>query len=153
MVAGVATAERSGGASPFSSAGELREVLTLMLADVDRDPDLGSRLRSAHAAYRFVFTDLDLVLNVTGDEEGSRCIRWEFSDRIDWKPALTLEMSSAVANRYLQGRENLAIGVARGRIRCSADVRSALSLVPITRELSECYRAVIERHYPQLALP
>ena len=153
MPAGVATVEKGTAARPFASAGDFREALTLMLSEVDRDSDLGARLRSVHAAYRFVFADLGLILNVTGDQDGSPSIRWKFSDRIDWKPALTLEMDSEVANRYLQGRENLAIAVARGRIRCSADVRAALDLVPIIRELSERYRRVIARHYPDLLLP
>jgi len=152
VAAGVATAEKVD-VRPFASAGDMREALTLMLAEVERDSELGARMRSVHAAYRFSFSDLGLVLNVASDEAGESPIRWKFSDRVDWKPGMTLEMDSAVANRYLQGRENLAIAVARGVIRCSTDVRSALSLAPIIRDLSERYRRVIERHYPELLLP
>ena len=69
-----------------------------------------------------------------------------------WKPTVILEMSSEVANRYLQGRENIAIAIARGMIRASCDVRAALNLLPISRQLSACYREVLERDYPHLLL-
>ena len=36
--------------------------------------------------------------------------------RADWRPKLELEMDSEVANRYLQGRESLAIAIARGQV-------------------------------------
>ena len=135
----------------FASAGELREVLTALLERIESDPDLGWRLGSAGIAFRYVFTDLDTTLDVTSrePEEG---ISWSFDGDSSREPAVTLEMTSEVANRYLQGRENLAIAVARRRIRCSCDARAALSLLPINRELSACYRQVLERGYPHLLL-
>jgi hypothetical protein len=146
----LATAGQSAETKAFSSAAEMREVLTALLSEIDRDSELGRRLRSTHISYRYVFPDLGLTLSVASSDDEEHCILWSFSDDAEWEPALTLEMSSEVANRYLQGRENLAIAVARGRIRCSCDSRAALSLVPINRQLSACYREVLERHYPHL---
>ena len=37
-------------------------------------------------------------------------------------------MSAAVANRYLQGAQSLAIAIARGQVRCRGESRVALSL-------------------------
>jgi hypothetical protein len=140
-------------AEGFVSAADLQAVLTQVLSEIDRDSDLGPELRSAKASYRYLFTDLGLVLNVTHSEEDEEhCIRWTFSDDIDWIPELVLEMSSDVANRFLQGEENLAIAVTRGRIRCSSDVRAALRLLPTLRRFGDCYRSVIERDYPHLLL-
>ena len=150
MEVGAATAERAEGA--FASATELRHVLTDLLKEVEKDSELGRKLRSAHVSYRYVFTDVDLTLDIASSDEESKCVRWSFSEESDRKPDLTLEMSSEVANRYLQGRENLAIAVARRRIRCHCDARAALSLLPINRELSACYREVLERGYPHLLL-
>lgn len=136
----------------FASAAEMREVLTQLLAEIDRDSDLGRRLRSAHLSYRYVFTDLGITLSVASSDDDTHNVRWSFSDEPEWEPELTLEMSSDVANRYLQGRENLAIAMARGRIRCSCEARAALSLLPINRQLSVSYREVLERDYPHLLL-
>jgi hypothetical protein len=152
MPAGVATAEQSAETRAFSSAAEMRGVLTHLLSEIDGDSDLGRRLRSAHISYRYVFPDLDLALNISSSDEPGHCVRWSFADQAEWDPALTFEMSSEVANGYLQGRENLAIAMARGRIRCSCEASAALSLVPISRQLNACYREVLERHYPHLLL-
>lgn len=152
MPAGVGTAEEIAEPIGFSSTDEMREVLTALLSEIERDSDLGRRLRSTHSSYRFVFPDLGLTLSFASSDDEEHCIRWSFSDDAEWDPALTLEMSSEVANRYLQGRENLAIAMARGRIRCSCDARAALSLLPINRQLGACYREVLERDYPHLLL-
>jgi hypothetical protein len=154
QAAGEGRAVRSERVEPsFRSAEELREVLDRLLTEIDQDPVIGPRLRSARVPHRFVLTDVGIVLNVASSEEAGHCLRWGFSDEIDWKPALTLEMDSAVANRYLQGEENLAIAVARGRIGVSSiDARAALSFLPMSAALFARYREMIERDYPHLAL-
>jgi hypothetical protein len=152
MPSRAATVEKSAGPSGFSSAVEMREVLTALLSEIEGDSELGRRLRSAHVSYRYVFPDVGLTLSVASSADEAQCIRWSFADDPAWEPTLTLEMSSEVANRYLQGRENLAIAMARGRIRCSCDARAALNLLPINRQLGACYREVLERDYPHLLL-
>jgi hypothetical protein len=133
----------------------LREVLDRLLVDLDADPRVGPSLRSAKVPHRFSFPDFDVVLNVTGSEDSDddHTLRWRFSDAIDWAPALSLEMESAVANRYLQGRENLAIAIARRRIRITCpQARSALKFLPSSREVIEHYRALVARDYPHLTI-
>jgi hypothetical protein len=64
-----------------------------------------------------------------------------------------MEMESEVANRYLQGRENLPIALARGRIRLSCvEARAALNLLPSNRELIKRYTEIVARDYPHLVL-
>ena len=150
MAVGVARADRVEEAS-FASRTELREVLTALLERIEADPELAGRLGSGRVSFRYVFTDLDTVLDVGGAEDGEG-VRWSFSGEAEQEPAVTLEMSSAVANRYLQGRESLAIGIARKRIRCFCDARAALKLLSASRLTSATYRAVLDRHYPHLLL-
>jgi hypothetical protein len=147
-----ATAERSGGAVGFASAEELREVLTALLGEIDSESELGTRMRSARVSYRYVFPDLGLTLTVASSDERDHNVRWSFADDPELQPRLTLEMSSVVANLYLQGAENLAIAMARGRIRCSGESRAALDLLPISSQLAACYRRVLERDFPHLLL-
>lgn len=137
----------------FASATELREVLDELLSAVDADPVAGPRLRNAKVAHRFLFPDMNVVLNVNGLDEGPHCLQWEFSDDIDWKPQLTFEMDSPVANRYLQGEENLAIALARRRIRLTGfKARAALEFLPTSGRLIEHYRRIVARDYPHLNL-
>ncbi len=131
-------------------AEQLRAALERTLGEVDADERLGPLIGSTHLRMRFEFTDLGIALNVAA-AEGDRNVTWSFADEPGWVPKLTLRMSSEVANRYLQGRESLAIGIARGQIRCRGDSRTALSYLPAARLIAEPYRRVVEAEYPALA--
>ena len=61
-------------------------------------------------------------------------------------------MDSDVANRLFQGRESLAVAVARRRIKVSGDPRSTLLYVPALRYLVEPYRGAVRHRQPSLAL-
>ena len=69
---------------------------------------------------------------------------------VDWKPKVTMTMSSEVANRYFQGKENVAMAVARRRIKTGGDVKAALALIPITKPVYAQYRDYLEREKPHL---
>ncbi|HEY2439637.1 MAG TPA: hypothetical protein VGI07_05375, partial [Solirubrobacteraceae bacterium] len=61
-------------------------------------------------------------------------------------------MSSDIANRYFQGKENVAIAIARRRIKAGGDVKAALAIIPITKPLYARYREMIAADYPHLEL-
>ena len=61
-----------------------------------------------------------------------------------------MKMSSETANRYFQGRENVALAIARGRIKTGGDIKAALQLIPITKPVFERYRAMVAEEYPHL---
>ena len=128
---------------------EFRAALDEALAVADADDRVGPLIRAAGLRMRFEFPDARMVLNLAAASEAQH-IRWSFSDEGDWDPKLELTMSSAVANRYLQGRESLAIAIARGQVRVEGGSRVALLYLPATRLLCEPYRKVVARGYPQL---
>ena len=135
----------------FESARELREVIDEVFSMMDRDPDMGPKLRDADTPQRFEFTDFDAVVNIRAarpDEDGN--LHWEWSDDVDWEPKVKMEMSSEVANRYFQGKENVPMAVARRRIKTSGDLKAALALIPITKPIYASYRSMLEREYPHL---
>jgi hypothetical protein len=135
----------------FESARELREVIDEVFSMMDRDPDMGPKLRDADTPQRFEFTDFDAVVNIRAarpDEDGN--LHWEWSDEVDWEPKVHMEMSSEVANRYFQGKENVPMAVARRRIKTSGDLKAALALIPITKPIYAQYRDYVEREKPHL---
>ena len=137
--------------SGFKSADEFREVIGRAFALMSRDPDMGPKLREADTPQRWEFPDLGLVVNVTAADGGSGAnLRWEWSDDVTWEPEVLMTMDSGVANRYFQGKENIAMAVARRRIRTSGNVKKALALVPVTKPVFAKYRAMIEAEYPHL---
>ena len=136
----------------FHSAKELREVLDTVLSDIDADPEDGPRLRSCPAPLQFEFTDLKLVLNLSPAERGKHWVRWNFR-RGGPDPKLRLSMESEFANRLLQGHENPAIAIARGRLRTTvADPAAVLRLFPAVKPLFSHYRQIVADRYPHLAL-
>ncbi|MEK6272247.1 MAG: hypothetical protein AABM42_06325 [Actinomycetota bacterium] len=132
------------------SATEFRELLDEALSELDADEKSGPLLRAAGLRMRFDFPDLGLVLNVAASEEPGHHLRWEFSDAVDWEPKLNLRMDSRIANAYLQGKESLAIAIARGRVRFNGDTRCALLYVPALRLVAGPYRRLVRQEYPHL---
>jgi hypothetical protein len=137
----------------FKSADEAREVIGRAFALMSQDADMGPKLRDAETPQRWEFPDLELVVNVTAAEDGSRDnLRWEWSDDVAWEAEVLMTMDSAIANRYFQGKENIAMAIARRRIKTSGNVKKALALVPITKPVSGLYLKMIEADYPHLVV-
>jgi hypothetical protein len=138
--------------SEFKSSDEFREVIDKTFGLMSTDPEMGPKLRDAETPQRFEFPDLDLAVNITyADEvENGQHLRWEWSDDVAWEPEVEMKMDSDIANRYFQGKENIAIALARRRIKSSGNVKAALALIPVTKPVFAKYREMIEREYPHL---
>ena len=135
----------------FKSASECREVIGRVFKLMNDDRDMGPKLRDAETPQRWEFPDLELVVNVTAADEGADgALRWEWSDDVSWEPEVYMTMDSSVANRYFQGKENIAMAVARRRIKTAGNVKKALALVPVTKPVFPKYRAMVEKEYPHL---
>jgi hypothetical protein len=137
----------------FDSPKEFREVMDEVFAMMDSDPDMGPKLRDADVPQRFEFTDVDMVVNIRAArtrEDGN--LHWEWTDDVDWEPRVRMSMSSETANRYFQGKENIAMAIARRRIKTGGDVKAALALIPITKPVYARYRDYLERQHPHLAV-
>jgi hypothetical protein len=135
----------------FESARDVREAIDEVFRLMDTDPDMGPKLRDADCPQRFEFDDFDLVVNIRAaraGEDGN--LHWEWSDDVDWEPKVKMTMSSEVANRYFQGKENVPVAIARRRIKPSGDMKAALALIPITKPVYAQYRDYVEREKPHL---
>jgi hypothetical protein len=138
-------------ASAFKSAAEFVQVMDRTFKLMSDDPEMGPKLREADTAQRFEFPDFERVVNIRAGGPEEPNLVWEWSDEIDWEPKVKMSMSSGTANRYFQGKENVAIAIARRRIKAGGDVRAALQVIPITKPLFGRYREMITADYPHLA--
>jgi hypothetical protein len=138
-------------AAEFRSAKEFRAVMDRVFEMMDEDPEMGPKLRDADVPQRFEFSDVDMVVNIRAAEAGEDGnLHWEWTDDVDWEPKVRMTMSSETANRYFQGKENVALAIARRRIKAGGDVKAALSLIPITKPIYDRYTALVEAEYPHL---
>jgi len=138
--------------SEFKNAKEFRAVMDRVFELMSTDADMGPKLRDAQTPQRFEFPDVDLVVNITAADDvvDGQNLVWEWSDDVAWEPDVKMTMDSDVANRYFQGKENVAMAIARRRIKTSGNVKKALALIPITKPVYEMYRDMLEQEYPHL---
>ncbi len=134
----------------FHSADEFCEVMNRTFTIMSEDPQMGPQLREADTPQRFEFTDYELVVNIRPGRRDEPNLAWEWSDDVTWEPKVKMAMSSETANRYFQGKENMAIAIARRRIKAGGDVKAALAILPITKPLFARYRDMIAEDYPHL---
>jgi len=137
----------------FDSRKEFKAVMDRVFGMMDDDPAMGPKLRDADVPMRYEFDDVDLVVNIratSGDEDGN--LYWEWTDDVDWDPRVKMAMSAETANKYFQGKENIAMAIARRRIKSGGDVKAALALMPITKPVFARYRAMLEEEYPHLVV-
>ncbi len=137
----------------FDSPAEFKAVIDRVFTMMDEDPDMGPKLRDADVPMRYEFDDVDLVANIRATREGEDGnLYWEWSDDVDWEPRVKMGMSSETANKYFQGKENVAMAIARRRIKSGGDVKAALALMPVTKPVFAQYRAMLEEEYPHLVV-
>jgi hypothetical protein len=134
----------------FDSPKEFRAAMDQVFTMMSEDPEMGPALRDADTPQRFEFTDVDLVVNIRAGGDGEDNLVWEWSDDVGWEPKVRMAMESGTANRYFQGKENVAMAIARRRIKTGGDVKAALKLIPITKPVYAQYRAFLEDEHPDL---
>jgi hypothetical protein len=140
-------------APTFDSPDQFREVMDKVFGLMSEDADMGPKLKDADVPQRFEFEDVDMVVNIRAAREGEDGnLTWVWTDEIDWEPKVRMAMSTETANKYFQGKENVAMAIARRRIKAGGDVKAALSLIPITKPVYEQYREMVQSQYPDLAV-
>lgn len=139
-------------AASFDSPAEFKAVIDRVFSMMDEDPDMGPKLREADTPQRFEFPDVDMVATIRAAEkvEDGRNLEWAWGEQ-GWDSEVEMTMDSDVANRYFQGRENVAMAIARRRIKAGGNVKKALAILPITKPVFPKYRALLAEKYPHLA--
>lgn len=152
MVGPIAKPRKRAKAQPrFESAADFQAVVHEALSFLDTDSSRGPLFRASGMRIRFELPDIASTLDVAAAEGDAHYLRWMF-EPTDWGPKLTLRMDSDVANGVFQGRESLAIGVARGRVKVSGEPRSTLTYVPALKLLVEPYRHAVRDLRPALVI-
>jgi len=129
----------------FSDSVEFKQVFEQIFQLMNDHPKVGRALRDAKAPHRFEISDLGLVFNVTyapiEDEAQGRFLRWGWeSDGFSPEPVIIMKMTSEVANRFFQGKENIALAIATERVKLHGPLAKILELAPVTRPVYPVYR-------------
>ena len=133
----------------FKSKKEFVEVINKLFTVMSTDPQVGPKLAVARVPQRWEFPDLGLVFNVTfADAKAAKkghFLKWVWGDKeCDWEPDVEMKMKSEIANKYFQGKENVPLAIALGRIKAHGSIPKMLKLIPITKPIYAKYQQMLE---------
>lgn len=129
----------------FKDEREFKQVFEQIFVLMNGHATVGKTLADARAPHRFVIADYGLEFHVTFADPAKpgKFLRWQWGTP-DWDPMITLTMNSDVANRYFQGKENIATAVMLGRVKIKGPMSKILELAPVTKPIHPVYRQWLE---------
>ena len=117
----------------FKDADEVRHYIGGVFTHAFADPEIGPRLEATGIVLGFRFSEPDATLVIdtsnrtVGDGEGQP------------EPTAVMSMTSDLGSAYWQGKVNLPLAMARGRIKVEGNVASLLKLAPLGKKLFPSY--------------
>lgn len=127
----------------FRSTDEFKTVFEHIFQLMNEHPEVGRTLRDAQAPHAFEISDLGITFHVNAappsDEARGRYLVWTW-DTPSWDPLITMSMTSEVANRFFQGKENVLLAVTLGRVKLKGPMAKIIELAPVTKPIHAVYR-------------
>ncbi|TWG89680.1 putative sterol carrier protein [Nocardioides sp. J9] len=122
----------------FKDADEVRRYIGGVFQAGFDDPEIGPKMAATGIVVKFEFTepDTDLVIDMGKQEIGEGAGMAT--------PAATMRMTADVGSAYWQGKVNLPLAMARGKIKVDGNVASLLKLAPLGKKLFPKYIAALE---------
>ncbi len=136
--------------SRFKSKKELRLVMDQVIAAVGDDTEIGPQLRALGTPVEIYYKDFDITVNIRGGEEGESNLVWVWSKRVKWKPTTRIEVTSDVANQFMQGKLQVARALALRKVKVKGSLTAGLKIVAICSPIFGHYRERVENDYPHL---
>lgn len=138
-------------ASRFKSKKEFREVIEQVIVTVNDDTDVGPKLRDLDTSICIYFSDFDMTVNIrSGVEKGESPVVWVWRKNVKWDPVTTIEVTSNVANSFMQGKLKVAAALALRKVKVRGSLTSGLKIVAICAPMFGRYKERISEEYPHL---
>lgn len=118
----------------FADGDELFRYVGRIFDEAFADPEIGPKLSGTAVVLRVRCTAPDNVMIV--DTAGRAVHNGEVAGL---QPTATISMAGEVANAYWQGKVNMPIAMARGKIKVEGNVASLLRLGPLIKKLFPVY--------------
>ncbi|WP_213574086.1 SCP2 sterol-binding domain-containing protein [Rhodococcus sp. USK13] len=117
----------------FANADEVEKYLGGIFEEAFRDPELGPKLKATGARLQTTYSDPDVSLIV---DLGAGTVGRADADV---EGGAVLAMSAETGNAYWQGKVNLPLAMAKGKVKVSGDIASLLKLAPLSKRLIPAY--------------
>ncbi|MET7768303.1 SCP2 sterol-binding domain-containing protein [Nocardia sp. NPDC005366] len=117
----------------FSTSDEVRRYIGGIFEAAFADDELREKLSATGVVLRSTFTDPDADIVV--DMGAGKVL----PAGADATPNATMTMAAEVGNAYWQGKINLPLAMAKGKITVDGNVASLLKLAPLSKQLFPVY--------------
>lgn len=122
----------------FNNSDEVVTYLGGIFEAAFKDLELSDKLRSTGILLQTTYTqpDVSLLIDLAKGEVS------RVDGRID--DAAEMMMSAEMGNAYWQGKVNLPLAMARGKVKVTGEIGSLLKLAPLSKKLIPAYVARLE---------
>lgn len=123
----------------FKDSTEVVKYIGGIFVAAFEDPELAPKLRETGVVLKFDFSDpdtelvVDLANGVVQEGDGDLTVE------------ATMAMAADVGNAYWQGKENLPLAMAKGKIAVSGNVATLLKIAPLSKKLFPVYVERLEQ--------
>ncbi|WP_320671814.1 SCP2 sterol-binding domain-containing protein [Patulibacter defluvii] len=122
----------------FKDADEVYQYIGGVFRQASEHPEAGPKLRASNVVMQVYYTDPDSSLTIRMSDP------MEVVDGGDEPDAdVKLWMPADIADKYWRGEYNLAVGLAKGKVKARGPVSKILKLVPVTKPLFPLYRDLV----------
>lgn len=118
----------------FKDAGEVRKYIGGIFEAAFADAEIGPKLEATGIVLAFKFSEPDAVLVI---DTVRRSVG--LADESDAASTAAMRMTADVGNAYWQGKVNLPLAMAKGKIKVEGNVASLLKLAPLGSKLYPVY--------------
>lgn len=124
----------------FKDAGEVRKYIGGIFESAFADPEIGPKLAATGIVLGFDFSDPDAYLVVDTITQSVELGKESFD-----RSTATMKMAADTGNAYWQGKVNLPLAMARGKIKVGGNIASMLKLAPLGSKLYPSYVDSLQR--------
>lgn len=138
--------------SRFKSKKELRLVMDQVIATLCDDTEVGPQLKALDTPVEITYKDFDMTVNIRagGDDESN--LVWVWSKKVKWDATTRIEVTSDVANQFMQGKLQVAKALALRKVKVKGSLTSGLRIVAICGPAFEHYRERVTSDFPHLVV-
>jgi hypothetical protein len=138
--------------SRFKSKKELRLVIDQVIAVLGDDTEIGPQLRTLGTPIEITFKDFDITVNIRAGGEKESNLVWVWSKSVKWEAVTRIEVTSDVANQFMQGKLQVAKALALRKVKVRGSLTAGLKIVAICNPMFGHYRERVENDYPHLVV-
>ncbi|MDI3315217.1 MAG: sterol carrier protein [Mycobacterium sp.] len=121
----------------FKDSDEATKYIAGIFEEAAADDSIASQLVTSGVVLQLNCSDPDI--QITADMPNRKV----FTGSCDVEPTVTMFMTCDMANRFWQGKLNLAVSLAKGQVRAKGPVSKILKLLPVAKKLFPRYQELL----------